>query len=59
MTTEAAVPHRVRWGPSDAHPAGIRTWPEEGSGEQFIPWSELEEKLRRQLLPQLSSVRLS
>jgi len=44
---------KVRWGPIDRLPAGIRVWGDEKSREQFVPWPDLERELREKLLPQL------
>lgn len=52
MSSNVAVPLKVRWGPSDGQPAGIRVWAEEGMDETFIPWSDLQPELQKQLLPQ-------
>lgn len=49
----AVVPQKVRWGPSDARPAGILTWTEAGDPEHFVSWITLQKELDRQLLPQL------
>jgi hypothetical protein len=49
----ATVPLKVRWGPSDARPAGIRVWPDDSNDESFISWTDLQAELQRQLLPQL------
>lgn len=48
------LPQLVRWGPSDAQPAGIRAWPvAEPSLEEFISWGVLGRELGIYLLPQL------
>lgn len=47
------VPQIVRWGPSDAQPAGIRIWTTDHSERQFISWPNLKAELEDRLLPQL------
>ncbi|MES2215858.1 MAG: hypothetical protein V4481_01000 [Patescibacteria group bacterium] len=48
--TQPAQPQTVRWGPSDALPAGI--WINSKDGD-FIRWSELQPELEQKLLNQV------
>jgi hypothetical protein len=47
------VPQKIRWGPSNARPAGIRVFDEDGVEGPFVPWLDLRDELISQLLPQL------
>ncbi|UVO30312.1 hypothetical protein [Bradyrhizobium arachidis] len=49
------VPQRVRWGPVDGRPAGIRVLDEDEAEVDFIAWSALERELNQRLMPQLFS----
>lgn len=52
--TDIILPQRVRWGPNDGHPAGIRVWTDEDeTATAFIPWTALVSNLERMLLPQV------
>lgn len=44
---------RIRWGPSDGLPAGIRILDEFGAERGFTPWEALKTELEIKLLPQI------
>jgi hypothetical protein len=52
VAAQPIVPQKIRWGPSDARPAGVRVFDEDGFEEAFLPWSDLDELISK-LLPQL------
>ena len=53
MDSVSVLAQRVRWGPSDGRPAGLRLWDLSGVEAQFLPWSILQSELMTMLLPQL------
>jgi hypothetical protein len=53
MQSDMIFAQKVRWGPTDGHPAGIRASDESNNTNSFVPWRDLENELRQQLMPQL------
>ena len=50
---DGAIPQKVRWGPVDGLPAGIKVL---GSENIFIPWQLLHTEITKKLLPQFEYI---
>ncbi|WP_439372672.1 hypothetical protein [Bradyrhizobium sp. DASA03120] len=55
MANSTIVPQRVRWGPVDGLPAGVRILDENEAEVDFMAWAALERELNQRLMPQLFS----